>query len=190
MISADIINIIVSHPENMMKKLIVDAIVATIFIAQNIPMHMLEVRFFSSAKRSIEAGLRGAMIRKLQQLSISFHNDMPSGKIQSKVMRDVEAVSDFANSIFQTVFSVGVQVLVALFVVLTRNIAVFLMFLVCVPISVFIRKKFANQMKIRNHDFRTEIENTSSAVLDMEELVPVTRAHALENEEIKNLLQR
>jgi len=61
--------------------------IASIIIFQNIPFHMLYVKLFSRAARYVEAGLRSTLIRKLQQLSISFHNKMESGKIQSKVLR-------------------------------------------------------------------------------------------------------
>lgn len=187
LISTDIINTIVTHPSNIVSKLVTDGIIAALILLQNIPSYMLEIKLFSGAKRSVEAGLRGAMIRKLQQLSITFHKDMASGKIQSKVMRDVESVTDFASSIFNTVFSIGVQVVVALVVVLTHNLTVFFMFLFCVPLAIILNRGFNKPLRKRNHNFRKEIENTSAAVFDMEELVPVTRAHALENNEVKKL---
>ena len=187
LVSTDIINTIVEHPDNLARKLIIDAVIAAIFLLQNIPTTILCGHFSSLANRSVEAGLRGAMIRKLQQLSISFHKDMASGKIQSKVMRDVESVTDLTRSIFSAVVSTGVQVTVSLIIVLTHNIFVFLMFLICVPIAVFINRKFRGSMRKRSHLFRKEVERTSASVFDMQELIPVTRAHALENEEIVKL---
>lgn len=183
-ISADVINLVVERPANMITKFIIDGIIVVVSLAQNIPFHMLQVKLFSDANRSVEAGLRGAMIRKLQQLSITFHKDMASGKIQSKVMRDVEAVIEFVNGIFETFVTCGVHLIITLVVVINKSVYVFLMFLVCIPIAVLIRQKFRTPMRERNHQFRKKVENTSIAVFDMEELVPVTRAHALENKEI------
>ena len=62
---------------------------------------MLQIKYFSLAKRDVEAGLRGAMVRRLQQLSIGFHKEMAAGKIQSKVMRDVEAIEALAKKVAQ-----------------------------------------------------------------------------------------
>ncbi len=39
-------------------------------------------------------------------------------------------------------------------------------------------------MKKRNTEFRKEMEETSARVMEMVELIPVTRAHALEEEEV------
>ena len=42
-------------------------------------------------------------------------------------------------------------------------------------------------MKKRNTEFRKEMEETSARVMEMVELVPVTRAHALEDEEVHKM---
>jgi len=148
---------------------------------------MLRVKFFSLAKRDVEAGLRGAMVRKLQQLSIGFHKDMAAGKIQSKVMRDVEAVEGFASQLFNTALSVGINFIISLGIVLFTNFYVFLMFLVCIPLAVFLRNIFAKKMREYSRNFRKNVESTSAAVMDMIELVPVSRAHALEDYEVKKI---
>ena len=46
---------------------------------------------------------------------------------------------------------------------------------------------FRNIMKKRNTEFRKEMEETSARVMEMVELVPVTRAHALEDEEVSKM---
>lgn len=189
-ITADVIDTVSRRPERMLLRLAVDFLIALLLLAQNIPFHMLYVRLFNRTRRNIEASLRGAMIRKLQQLSISFHKEMESGKIQSKIMRDVETITDFINSIFDTGLSVLFNLSISLAVVLTKNITVFVMFIVCVPFAVIVRNIFGKKIRKQSHEFRREIENTSAAVFDMEELVPVTRAHALENKEIHKMTDR
>lgn len=190
LITADVIDVVSKRPEMLMRHLAVDFAIALILLAQNIPLHMLYIRFFNRALRGIEAGMRGAMIRKLQQLSISFHKEMESGKIQSKIMRDVETISDFIRSIFDTGLNVVFNLSISLAVVLTKNITVFVMFLICVPIAVLVQSTFRKRIRRQSHEFRREIEKTSAAVFDMEELVPVTRAHALENKEIHKMTDR
>jgi len=187
LIFSAVVDIAVERPDNAVWKFIVCAIIGFVFIIQNIPTHMLRIKYFSLAKRDVEAGLRGAMVRKLQQLSISFHKDMAAGKIQSKVMRDVEAVEGFASQLFNTVLSVGINFIISLTIVLFTNFYVFLMFLVCIPLAVFLRNLFAQKMRDYSKDFRKNVESTSAAVMDMIELVPVSRAHALEDYEVKKI---
>mgnify|MGYP003310736117 CR=1 FL=1 len=186
-ITAQVINLATHPTDGMWTQMIIYAAIVLATLALNIPFHMLYVKMYSYANRHVEAGLRGAMIRKLQSLSISFHHDTQSGRIQSKVMRDVEAISDLASSILNTVLAVVVNMSITLFIVITSNISVFFMFLLCIPSAVLLNRAFRKSMREHNHEFRKEVENTASAVFDMEELIPVTRAHALENLEINKL---
>lgn len=187
LVTADVIDTVMKRPDNLVFHLAIDFIIALSTLIINIPFHMLYIRNFKISVRSVEAGLRGAMIRKLQQLSITFHKQMESGRIQSKIMRDVETITDMINSLFDSGINVLLNMTIALCVVITRNITVFFMFLLCVPIAVLLRQVFSGKMRRENHRFRRDMEHTSAAVLDMEELVPVTRAHALENKEVRKL---
>ncbi len=186
-ITANLINIAVAQPADALTQIIINVAVAVGVLMLNIPFHMLHVKYFSIARRNVEAGLRGAMIRKLQQLSISFHKEMQSGKIQSKVMRDVEAVEALSSQIFNTALDVLLSMSVTIAVVVSKNIIVFLIFLVTIPVAVLTMLPFKKSMSKENHLFRQEMESTSSKVMDMVELVPITRAHALENDEIEKL---
>ncbi len=186
-LTANLINIAVERPDNTVTLITYNIIAALVVLTLNIPFHMLHVKYFSIARRNVEAGLRGAMIRKLQQLSISFHKEMQSGRIQSKVMRDVEAVEALSSQIFNTLLDVLLSMSITIAVVVSKNIIVFFIFLVTIPIAVLTMLPFRRSMRKQNRLFRKEIENTSSKVMDMVELVPITRAHALEDDEIHKL---
>ena len=156
-------------------------------VALNVPTHYLHIHFLSLANRSVEAGLRGAMVRKLQQLSIGFHKEMESGRIQSKIMRDVESIEGLSSQIFTSILSIIINITVALVAVATTNLTVFVFFLACAPVAAVVTFAFRKDMRTRNREFRQEVERTSATVMEMEELVPVARAHALENKEIRRM---
>ncbi len=156
-------------------------------VALNVPTHYLHIHFLSLANRSVEAGLRGAMVRKLQQLSIGFHKEMESGRIQSKIMRDVESIEGLSSQIFTSILSIIINITVALVAVATTNLTVFVFFLACAPVAAIVTFAFRKDMRTRNREFRQEVERTSATVMEMEELVPVARAHALENKEIRRM---
>lgn len=186
-ITANLINVAVAAPKNASSVIIGNIIAALVVLILNIPFHMLHIKYFSLARRNVEAGLRGAMIRKLQQLSISFHKEMQSGRIQSKVMRDVEAVEAFSSQLFGTALDILLSMTVTIAVVVSKNLTVFFIFLITVPVAVFTMLPFRKTMQKNNRNFRKEMENTSSKVMDMVELVPITRAHALEDDEIHKM---
>ncbi len=187
LITARVINIVAYPKEGGIRELIICFIIAAVAIAENVITNIPAVRLFSKASRSVEAGLRGAMIRKLQQLSIGFHTNIESGKIQSKIMRDVEAITDLTHQIMNTILHAAVNGIIALSVILSSNITVFVMFAICLPISVATQRKFWGKIRGQHHIFRKEVEHTAAAVYDMEELIPITRAHALENKEVRKL---
>ena len=187
LITAAVIDIAAQRPADALHQFLIYGSITVLILLQNIPTHTIYMMFLSRAQRSVEAGLRGAMIRKLQQLSITFHKEIESGKIQSKVMRDVEAIENFTSQIFTTAITVITNMTISLVIVINKNITVFFMFLICVPFAVLLNNVFKKRMRKLSHNFRKEMENTASDVLDMEELIPVTRAHALEKHEVKKL---
>lgn len=102
-------------------------------------------------------------------------------------MRDVEVVTDLASHIMNTILGTVINMCITLAVVISNNITIFFMFLLMVPSGVILQKSFGKIMHKQTKDFRMQLENTSAAVYDMEELIPVTRAHSLENTEVKKL---
>lgn len=184
LITGAVINIAATRPESGMEQITLYMGAIVLLLAINIPTHYIHTKLFSLATRSVEAGLRGAMIRKLQQLSISFHKEMQSGRIQSKIMRDVEAIEALSSQVFNTLLSIILNLSVSLVVVLMTNRIVFIFFVLCAPVASLTVVAFRTKIRKNNTDFRKGVEETSAEVLDMVELVPVTRAHALEKEEI------
>ena len=186
-VTANIINIALSKEENGFHTILWNLILILALVALNIPMNYLYTKCRSQAVRAVEAGLRSAMVRKLQQLSMSFHKEMQSGRLQSKIMRDVEAIETLSQQLFINTLTIGLNITVALSVTLFKSRIVFLFFLVSAPIAAFTIVGFKSKIKKSNSEFRREMEETRARVMEMVELIPVTRAHALEKEEINKM---
>lgn len=186
-ITANIIDAVVETPQSALKIFAQNGIFVLAVLACNFIFNTIHLVSFNKAKRTVEASLRGAMVRKLQQLTIKFHKETPSGKIQSKIMRDVEAIEGLTAQVFTTLLSIIVNFLVTLAIVLVKNTTVFIMVLVCAPTAALILRFFRGKISNTSHNFRKGMEKTSSEVMDMIELVPVTKAHALEEKEIEKL---
>ena len=150
LITSAVINIAASHPQNGLQQLVLYMLGLLLLLALNVPTHYVHTLLFSRARRSVEAGLRGAMVRKLQQLSISFHKEMQSGRIQSKIMRDVEAVEALSFQLFETVLGIILNLSASLVVVLLTNWIVFLFFILCAPIAAITTVAFRTKIRNRN----------------------------------------
>ena len=168
----------------------INVAVMIVLILQNIPTNYMHTKLFSIPVRQMEAGLRGCLVRKLQQLSIGYHKQIQSGKLQSKIMRDVEQIETLASQLFVSMVTILLNVSVALVVTVSKSVVVFLFFLCSVPTAVLIMMLFRNKIKSHNSEFRREMEETSARVMEMVELVPVTRAHGLEQLEIHKMEQQ
>lgn len=184
-IVSNIINEVAYRNDYTIRNIIINLVVIAALIIINIPTNALYVKFYSKATRRVEAGLRGAMVRKLQQLSITFHKEMQSGRIQSKLMRDVETVHTFSTQVITSVPAILVNMITALCIVITKDLSVFFFFLLCIPCDVLLIKIFGKTIKKRNYEFRKGMESTSASLMDMEEMTQITRAHALEETELK-----
>jgi len=186
-ITAEIINLVDEKPEDFFTKIAIYAAIMMFLTVMNIPTCILQFKFYSIVARKVEAGLRGAMIRKLQQLSMSFHKEMQSGRIQSKLMRDVETIQALSSQMFTTLPGIAINVLTALVVVISNNLTVFAFFLLCIPCSILTVRAFQKPIKRSNAAFRHEMEYTSANVMDMVEMTQITRAHALEETEMRKM---
>ncbi len=172
---------------NYAQQIILNAATLVGLLLLNIPTNIMRIRLASSVARKMEVGLRGAIVRKLQQLSISVHKEMQSGRVQSKLMRDVETVHAMIHSLLTSMPEILISLITALVVVITRNMTIFGFFVLCIPAAVITVRVFRTKMNNRNREFRRGMEETSAGIMDMVEMTEITRAHALEYKEIKRI---
>lgn len=185
--TAGVINIASGTNDGGLSGILFYIIVEIALVLVNMPANYLYVHFRSLAIRNMEAGLRGALVRKLQQLSITYHKEMQSGRLQSKIMRDVEAIETLSQQLFTNILTIMLNLIVAFAVTGMRSRTVLIFFVICGPVAALTMVAFKNQIKRTNSTFRKEMETTSAKVMEMVELIPVTRAHALEDEEIDKM---
>lgn len=186
-VSANLIDLVVDRPDNMLQMIIFNVVLLAVLLILNIPFHYLYVKSEAVATRNVEAALRGALVRKLQHLSIGHYREMQSGRIQSKMMRDVENIANLSSSIFMNGMEIIINLVVAITVVLTKNIYVFIFFLLCAPVAGVISFFFRKKLRRLSRDYRHAVEETSAEVMDMVEMVPLSRAHALEDTETSKM---
>ncbi len=152
-----------------------------------IPFNAIYVHFYSRALRNIGAGMRNSMIKKLQHLSITYHKEIESGRLQSKFLRDMESIEMLTRQIVLTIIPCAIIAVVTFGIVLVKNQFIAVLFLLIIPINLLILRLFRDKIVNNNKNFRYEVENVSAKISDMIEMIPVTKAHGLEQEEIDKL---
>ena len=156
----------------------------------HLPANWLHNMYVSRVIRKTEAGLRGALVRKLQELSIPYHTGTQSGRLQSKIIRDVEAVETLSAQLFVSMMNIFMNLVITLSITAVKNRIVLLFFLLVAPVTSITVIAFRKRIGRENRAFRREMEETSARVMEMVELVPVTRAHALEKKEVEKVREQ
>ncbi|TAK94461.1 MAG: ABC transporter ATP-binding protein, partial [Verrucomicrobia bacterium] len=119
-ITANIIDVLAHRGEGGLRALWINVAVGAISILQNIPAAAFYVSFLSRSIRNVEVRLRSSLVRRLQMLSISYHNRTDTGAMQTKLTRDVESVEQLSRQVVDVGFFAAVTVLVTMVVTAWR----------------------------------------------------------------------
>ena len=151
-VTSNIINAATDRSANAVEIILLNLLVALVFIVQNAGTNYLATKEYAGVNRGIEGSLRNAMVRKLQQLSIMFHKEVQSGRLQSKIMRDVENVTELLNQVFRTLFFFALDISVVVAITLHKSPVVFLFFVVVVPFAVLTMRAFRRPITEKNRE--------------------------------------
>ncbi|GAA2212121.1 ABC transporter ATP-binding protein [Nonomuraea monospora] len=153
---------------------------AGVLLLQNYPNHILYTRNFMTVVRDLGADLRNALAARLQSLSIGYHTRMSSSIVQNKVVRDVENVELMLQQVTHPLLS-ATMVLIGAISMTAIAVPQFLpVYALTVPIALVLRTALGRRSRRRNEELRREMEGLAARVGEMASLIPVTRAHGLE----------
>ena len=154
--------------------------IAAVLLLQNYPNHIVYTRNFMTVVRDTGADLRNALAARLQSLSIGYHTRVSSSIVQTKVVRDVENVELMLQQLTHPLLS-ATMVLIGAITMTAIAVPEFLpVYALAVPIALVLRWALSRRSRARNEVFRREVEGFAARVGEMASLIPVTRAHGLE----------
>lgn len=185
LLTANIIDVVVQ--QKPIAELWWNALLLTLLIFQNMPMHVLYMRQLSTALRCVETRLRSGLSRQLQRLSIGYFTRASAGVLQTKVVRDVENIEQMVRTLFDAGLSALSGLLGALVITAVRAPAFLPFFLLVVPVSAFLVQTMRRGLAERNQEFRSQVERMAARLTEMTHLIPITRAHGLEQDELERV---
>jgi ATP-binding cassette subfamily B protein len=158
-----------------------------LILAANVPLHLLFIRLVSRRVRAMELGLRAALATHFQRLSFAFLDRVESGRLQTKVLRDVDRLTKFSNDFFQGTLGAFLSLLFALTYTLSREPWIALAYLIVGPISVFVIERFYRVMRQRDDALRGEMEFTGQRISEMIAMLTLTRSHGIEEQALRRV---
>ena len=190
-LTADIINTVVNAIQvgqgvtaGLIQYIAIRASIILVLIFLNNPTTILRYRIVSKMNRRTSAGIKASVVRKLQHLSITYHKDIQSGRIQSKFLKDTESIDMLLSNFMHGVLPSIINIIIATSISIYNNGIVSLFFLLVIPINVLLTKFFRNKLRQNYRDYRIKTEDLSAKMSTMLEMLPVTKSHGLEQTEI------
>ncbi|MES2307562.1 MAG: ABC transporter ATP-binding protein [Verrucomicrobiota bacterium] len=176
------------HPTPEGKSIVVrNGIILSLLIIQNVPTHTIFARFLSRGCRSIQMELRTRLIEKFQQLSLAYHDSKPSGSLQSKILRDVDQVELSIRWLLNNGWGSLINLVATIVICVISEPRMLIYFIITCPFAIILTKAFRKKMEKYQREFRTEVEGMSGRLQEMLSMIPVSRAHALEDLEVHTM---
>ncbi|MBG0812632.1 ABC transporter ATP-binding protein [Planomonospora sp. ID82291] len=180
LITANIVNVVVY--QRPLAQLWANTAVLLALLLLNYPLHLLYVRCLHGAIRRVGTDLRSALCRRMQQLSIGYHSRVSAAVLQTKVIRDVESIEQAAQQASDMGLSALTMLAGGLVVIAVQVPAALPVFLLVVPAAALLVMRLRTRLREDNESFRREVESLSARVGEMTTLIPITRAHGLEQD--------
>lgn len=176
--------------DNYWLLILINSVVILGLLALNIPLHTLYAKIVDNMIRNASADLREAASRKLQSLSLSFGKEMESGEVQSKFIRDIDGVENYLSNIIKSLIPAILTAVVSFAIAVSKNWMVACFFLLVIPANVALTGLFRKKIGKNYHDYRLSNEGLNRRFTTMMEMLPVTRSHGLEENEIAAMNDR
>jgi ATP-binding cassette subfamily B protein len=158
-----------------------------LLLLQNPFVHTAFVRLMSGLLRHMQFVLRSALVERLQQLAISFYEEKQTSALQTKILRDVDAIDGLCRHLLHTGLNGLLVIIYVTIIALMRQPVLALYFLLTVPAGIVLLKLFDRRFREQYQSLRIETEQMNTRVGEMLQMLPVTRAHGLEEHETRGV---
>jgi ATP-binding cassette subfamily B protein len=130
--------------------------------------------------RSLTAGLRAALFRRMNRMEFSFHDRAHLGALQSKFTLDTGRLEGYQTFFAESLLMYGTVVVVMLGIIAWKNPILLLVLLVAVPLNLMLVRLFWNRIRALNEDYCHAETSFMSRLTEVLQGLRLIRAHANE----------
>ncbi|MBA3848117.1 MAG: ABC transporter ATP-binding protein, partial [Planctomycetes bacterium] len=138
-------------------------------------------RMLSVQKRSLSAGLRRSLMRRLHRLTFAFHDQARAGELANKFLLDVGRLEGLQFYLAEYVLMLGSTALFILALVGWKDPLLFAVIACAAPLNLALVKLIWARMKRRNEEFRLAESGFVALLHEALNGLRLTRAHAVED---------
>lgn len=187
---ANIINIVTETGRFFIWPVYLNILMSVVSLSVNLVCYWVDSRNYRRFTRTVEAGFRMSLVRKLQVLSMRFHSGTQSGVVLSKLVSDVQFIQMLIYDRFQEILYLSEDVVFIIAVALVKYPPMLIFYLVLVPTVILLLRRFLGPMQDKRAGMRHQNEQVSAAIKEMLEMEGLTRAHGLERTEYRMILAK
>lgn len=156
-------------------------------LVTNMAVGPLSSTMMSRLRREVAMRLRSRLCTRIQHLSFAYHDNAQSGRLHSKVMQDVEKVDQLAHIAAESVFIPVMTALVSILVITATEPAFLVLVAIFLPIIFVQNHVMKRKVEERYRHLRVEQEKLNAEVSEMIVMLPLSRAHATETEDLQKV---
>ena len=183
LITSDVIDTLTLRQDGYTIRLAIDAVILFVLLVQNVPSTMWRSSIMHRWIRKTTAEIRSGVIRKLQRLSITYHKEIEEGRVQSKLLRDIESVTGYFTHFMNSLIPAIIGAVISACIAVWKSPLIALFFIVLIPINILLVKLFRRPVRQGHRDFRAENEQLSSKLTTTLQMLTLTKAHGLIEQE-------
>ena len=183
LITSDVIDTLTLRPDGYALRLGIDAAILFVLLVQNVPSTMWRSSVMNRWIRKTTAEIRSGVIRKLQRLSITYHKEIEEGRVQSKLLRDIESVTGYFTHFMNALIPAIIGAVISACIAVWKSPLIALFFIVLIPLNILLVKLFRKPVRQGHRDFRAENEQLSSKLTTTLQMLTLTKAHGLIEQE-------
>lgn len=176
-----------SEEDPSVRALVINVGIALLLIGQNLPAAVLYIRNLVQFTRGIGRDLRIRICEQLQALSLSYHRRSSVGSLHSKAIRDIEILEQLPRMALEQGYTFVLGLTISSIAIVLRKPEALLFFVIAVPVSGLVSGAFRKRMSGSVNDYRKSLEGMSTFLNEMVTMMPITRAHALEDFQMRTV---
>lgn len=169
------------------KELLIYVGIAALLYLQNLPAAIAYMNNLVHITRGIGHDLRIRICKQLQALSLCYHSRNSVGSLHTKAIRDIEILEQMPKLAIEQGYTFLFGITVSSIAIANRKPEALIFFAIVVPVAAAISGLFRKRMNRSVNDYRKSMEGMSTHLNEMVSLMPVTRAHGLEEHQLRNV---
>lgn len=168
-------------------KLLIYIAIGVVLFLQNVPAAVFYTSNLVHLTRGMGMDLRIRICRQLQALSLHYHSRSSVGSLHTKAIRDIEMLEHLPKLVYEQGYGFFLGLLISSIAIALRKPEALWFFALTVPLCAIVSSLFRRRLSDSVNDYRKSMEGMSTHLNEMVTMMPITRAHGLEEHQLRHV---